>query len=204
MSGSRDWSLSRTPGYLITVSTRSTPPSQFRSGMKGDHLTTFHGFAVRKEDLIRSATQLELIGSMSDTDAQLSATLTETESAIGYLGDRGPGGIQSWTCYHSVKMKTKGLVAYFAHLVGENGPSCTSSWNTLTRSTDLRWCKQTVGVVAYDLVLRVRPFLHSEKTIAEADCIISHGPRVSGGEHPFVGCGAVHVRRGVWEWPKTS
>ncbi len=175
--------------------------SRVRRSMKGDHTTIFHGFVVRREDITRSAIQLRLIGSMSDIDAQLAATLTDTESAIGYFKGSSDRGDTFWTCYHSVKMKSRGVVAYFAHLVGENEPSLNRSWNSLTNSDDSRWSKQTVGLVAFSLLIRIRPLLHNEKSTAEADCILKHGPIVRGGAHPFVLCGATRLRRGVWRWP---
>jgi len=58
-----------------------------------------------------------------------------------------------------------------------------------------------MGIVAFSLVLHTRPFLWNEKTIAEADCILGHGPTVKGGPHPFELCGATRRGRGVWFWP---
>ena len=56
--------------------------------------------------------------------------------------------------------------------------------------------------MAYTLLRDVRPYLHNEKSIVEVDCILRHGPTVTGsGPHPFIMCGAIHVRRGVWRWP---
>ena len=196
-----DWVLSTSFESMVTAETGDAIPDYAWRRMKGDHNTDFYGFEVRKEDVTRSGRQLGLIDSMSTTDAQLSATLTDTESAIGYYGAADTTGTRFWTCYHSVKMKNRGLVAYFTHLIGDRDPSFTSSWNTLKNSRDFRWSKQTVGIVAFRLLLKIQPFLHNEKTIAEANCIISHGPRVTGGQHPFVRCGAIPVRRGVWKWP---
>jgi hypothetical protein len=163
-----------------------------------DHSANFCGFMVRTEDITRSSAQLHSIESMSDIDKQLAGTLTDTESAIGYFRNGGTEENQFWTCYRSVKMKQRGLVVRFAKLVGANEPSLTRNWNTLTESYDFRWSKQIQGLVAFSLLLQIRPFLYNEKSTVEADCIIHFGPTVRGGPHPFVWFGGATPRRCVW------
>jgi hypothetical protein len=100
-------------------------------------------------------------------------------------------------------MKYGGDVAYLAKLVEARPPNRSYNANTITHTLDLRWSKQFQGLVAYALVKEVRPYLHNEKSIIEVDCILNHGPRVSPHRpHPFVECGAIRIRRGVWHWPK--
>lgn len=167
--------------------------------MKDDHYITYEGFNVRKEDISRSQQQLARISSMTDLQRQFCATLLDTEAAIGYYLPRK--GVASWSCYVSVKMKYRGTIARFSDLVAQQGPSLSRGWNAITRSYDDRWTKQVMGIVAFKLIKEVRNFLSNEKTIIEADCILSHGPLVRDGHHPFERMGALRIRRGVWFWP---
>jgi hypothetical protein len=162
--------------------------------------TRFFGFLVRKEDISRSQVQLRKISLLSNVQKQFIATLTDTEAAIGYF--RARVGTPDWTCYLAVKMKNRGVVSHLSSLIGLAEPSKSRTWNTLKHSHDLRWSKQVMGIVAYSLLREIRPLLYNEKTILEANCILSKGPIVRGGPHPFELWGARRVRRGVWYWPQ--
>jgi len=88
-----------------------------------------------------------------------------------------------------------------AELVSHLPPSKGWYANTIKQSRDRRWSLNLQGIVAYTLLREIRPYLHNEKAIIEVDCILEHGPTVDGqAPHPFIQCGARHVRRGVWYW----
>jgi hypothetical protein len=166
-------------------------------------LVAYDGFYVLKESLTKCEKQLTAIAALTLIQRQFIGTLVDTEMAAGYFLVSQVGSRRRWVAYIAVKMKHRGDVAYFAELIGSQRPSRSYNANTITRTLDLRWSKQVQGLVAYALLKAVKPFLHNEKSIIEVDCILKHGPRVSADRpHPFVECGATHVRRGVWYWPQ--
>ncbi len=143
------------------------------------------------------------IAALTPVQKQFVGTLVDTEVAVGYFLVAREGSRKRWTAYLAVKMKHRGDVAYLARLVDARPPSRSLNANTIMHRLDLRWSKQFQGLVAYALLKATRAFLHNEKSIVEVDCILKHGPSVPAGRpHPFVQCGAVRVRRGVWRWPR--
>ncbi len=166
-------------------------------------MVRYDGFYVLKESLTKCRKQLAAIAVLTLVQRQFIGTLVDTEMAVGYFLVARKDSIKRWTAYVSVKMKFGGDIAYLARLLDALPPNRSYNANTITRTLDLRWSKQFQGLVAYALLKAVRPFLHNEKSIIEVDCILGHGPRVSPDRpHPFVECGAVRIRRGVWHWPQ--
>jgi hypothetical protein len=184
------------------------PPDQVTSGRYANYqlgrgLVPYDGFYVLRESLTRSRVQLEAIAALNQIQKQFIGTLVDTEVAVGYFLVANKQSRMRWTAYVAVKMKYGGDIAFLSKLVGLGPPNRSLNANTITHSFDLRWSKQVQGIVAYALVKAVRPYLHNEKSIIEVDCILRHGPRVSPDKpHPFIECGAVRLRRGVWHWPQ--
>lgn len=155
------------------------------------------------ELLSRSKPQLDAIARLDPIQKQFIGTLVDTEVAVGYFIRRGNVSGATWVAYIAVKMKYGGDLAYFARLISRSPPSKGLYANTIKQSLDIRWSPNVQGIVAYAVLREVRPYLHNEKSITEVDCILSHGPIVSAElPHPFVQCGARHIRRGVWYWPQ--
>ncbi len=128
--------------------------------------------------------------------------MVDTEVAVGYYIRRSNVTGNTWVAYVAVKMKYPGDLVLLAKLVSHLPPSRGLYANTIKQSLDRRWSLSFHGIVAYTLVREVRSYLHNEKSIVEVDCILRHGPTVNGRlPHPFVQCGAKHIRRGVWYWP---
>jgi hypothetical protein len=177
--------------------------SRYGNYKLGRRLVVHDGFYVLKENLTRSRKRLSAIAALDEIEKQFIGTLVDTEMAAGYFLVTAKGNRRRWTAYVSVKMKYGGDVAYFSKLVGLGPPNRSLNANTIMNSLDPRWSKQVQGVVAYALVKAVRPYLHNEKSIIEVDCILRHGPRVPPERpHPFVECGAIRMKRGVWHWPQ--
>jgi len=170
----------------------------------GSGFVKYDSFYVLKESITRSRKQLAAIDALTPIQKQFIGTLVDTEIAAGYyLKLHKMSSRPAWIAYVAIKMKFRGDVALFAALTGGLPPSRTLNMNTISHSLDLRWSKQIQGIVAYTLLREVRQYLHNEKSIIEVDCILKHGPAVpSSSPHPFVACGATHVRRGVWFWPQ--
>lgn len=155
------------------------------------------------ELLSRCKHQLSAIAHMNVAQKQFVGTMVDTEIAAGYYLRKSNVAGNTWVAYVAVKMKYPGDLAYMAKLVSHHPPSKGWNANTIKKTLDIRWSLNLQGIVAYALLREVRPYLHNEKSIIEVDCILAHGPTVSAGlPHPFVSCGAIHVRRGVWFWPQ--
>ena len=166
-------------------------------------MTGLMAYATRKEDISRSAIQLRKIAALAGVECQFVATMTDTESAIGYFR-RPREKSRKWIAYHSIKMNSRGAVQHFSDLVGHKAPFRVESWNTLKQTKDVRWSAQIQGIVVCTLLERARPFLFNEKAVQEADCIIRNGPRAEPGPHPFELSGAIQLKRGVWRWPQLA
>jgi len=181
-----------------------TPAKDLRRYDRNFGIVLYDGFQVLKESLVRSRRQLAAICAMTLVERQFVGTLVDTEAAVGcFLKLAKHRKRPAWISYLSVKMKYRGDLARLAELVSHQPPGRSLNKNTITQSLDLRWSVQIQGVVAYTLLREVRPFLLNEKSIIEVDCILKHGPIVSSNfPHPFIDCGAVRVRRGVWFWPQ--
>ena len=165
-------------------------------------ITLYDGFPVYKESLTNSKRQLTAISGLAPIQRQLIGTLVDTEAAIGYFLLRRYATLV-WVAYMAAKMKYRGTLGRVAELIAHHPPSRSRCKNTITQSFDLRWSVQVQGVVAYTLIREVKPYLLNEKSIVEADCILKHGPAVPGNHpHPFIDCGGVKIRRGVWFWPQ--
>ena len=163
----------------------------------------FHGFTVPKESLSRSKDQLAAIGKLNPIQKQFIGTMIDTEVAAGYFLRKGNVTGNTWSAYVAVKMKYGGDLLYLANLIARMPPSRGWYANTIKQSQDRRWSLNIQGIVAYAILRESRPYLHNEKAITEVDCVLKHGPIVDGKRpHPFIQCGAVHVRRGVWYWPQ--
>jgi hypothetical protein len=162
----------------------------------------YDGFTILKESLTRSKNQLAAIRVLAPIEKQFIGTMIDTEIAAGYFLRTSNVSGSNWSAYVAVKMKYAGDLAYLASLVGHQPPSRGWYANTITHSRDRRWSLNIQGVVAYTLLREARPYLHNEKSIVEVECILKHGPIVSGRlPHPFVQSGARRLRRGVWYWP---
>ncbi len=162
----------------------------------------YDGFTILKESITRSRKQLAAINGLMPIQKQFVGTMIDTEIAAGYFLRRGNVSGTNWSAYVAVKMKYGGDLAYLASLIGHSPPSRGWNANTIKNSRDRRWSLTTQGIVAYTLLREARPYLHNEKSIVEVECILEHGPIVSGRfPHPFVQSGAIRVRRGVWYWP---
>ena len=163
----------------------------------------FHGFKIPKESLSRSRNQLAAIDRLNQIQKQFIGTMIDTEVAAGYFTRKSNVTGNTWSAYVAVKMKYGGDLFYFAKLIARLPPSRGWYANTIKKSLDRRWSLNIQGIVAYALLREVRLFLHNEKAITEVNCILGHGPIVDGNlPHPFVQCGAIHLRRGVWYWPQ--
>jgi len=165
----------------------------------------YDGFYVPKDNLTRSKKQLAAIIALTPIQKQFIGTLVDTEVAVGYfLRDTNVSG-KTWVAYIAVKMKYGGDLSYLSKLISRLPPSRGWYANTIKKSLDRRWSLNIQGIVAYNLLREIRPYLHNEKSIIEVECILRHGPVTSGDEpHPFVRCGAKHIRRGVWYWPQVD
>jgi hypothetical protein len=164
---------------------------------------SYHGFRVPRENLTRSKNQLAAVSRLTPIQRQFIATMIDTEVAAGYFFRQSAVSEGFWVAYVAVKMKYGGDLKYLSKLISHIPPGRHFYANTITKTLDLRWSLQVQGIVAFALLRRVRPFLHNEKSIIEVDCILGHGPVVSASQpHPFIGCGASRVRRGVWHWPQ--
>jgi hypothetical protein len=163
----------------------------------------YDGFFVLRESITKSKKQLDAIANLSQIEKQFIATLIDTEVAVGYFIRKSNVSGATWVAYIAVKMKYCGDIAFFAKLISRRPPSRGLYANTLKHSLDPRWSLNVQGIIAYTVLREVRAYLHNEKSILEVDCILAHGP-IENGErpHPFVQCGAKHVRRGVWFWPQ--
>lgn len=158
-----------------------------------------------EEHITRCKRQLDAIGALTPIQKQFVATLVDTEAAVGYFfrDTKVFGG--RWVAYLAVKMKYGGDLRYLAELITHSPPSRSYNANTITLTRDLRWSVQAQGIVAYTLLRDVRTFLHNEKSAVEVDCILGHGPVVGSKQpHPFMQCGAIRIRRGVWLWPEVD
>jgi hypothetical protein len=169
----------------------------------GKTMVPFYGFFVMREILSRCKRQLLAVARQSRIQKQFIGTMLDTEVASGYFIGRNNVSGDTWVSYVGVKMKYPGDLVYMARLVSHPSPSRGWYANSIKQSRDRRWSLNLQGVVAYALLHEARPYLHNEKTVIEVDCILKHGPSVDGKRpHPFVQCGARHVRRGVWYWPQ--
>lgn len=131
--------------------------------------------------------------------------MVDTEVAVGYFIRRSNVSGDTWVAYVAVKMKYPGNLVFMASLIAHLPPSRGWYSNTIKQSRDRRWSLNAQGIVAYELLRVVRPYLHNEKSTIEVDCILEHGPTVDGKQpHPFLQCGAARVRRGVWYWPQVD
>ena len=163
----------------------------------------FDGFFVTKESLTRSKSQLDAIMSLVPVEKQFIGTMVDTEVAVGYFLRSTNVSGSTFVAYIAVKMKYGGDLAYLAKLISRLPPSRGWYSNPIKQSRDRRWSLNIQGVVAYTLLREIRPFLRNEKSVIEVDCVLRHGPVISGEElHPFIQCGAKNVRRGVWFWPQ--
>ena len=163
----------------------------------------YDGFPVLKESLTRSRKQISAIVAMTRIQRQFVGTMIDTEVAVGYTLRKTYASGTAWVSYLAVKMKYSGDLVYLAKLTSRLPPSRGWYANTIKQSLDRRWSLNVQGVVAYTLLREVRPYLHNQKAIIEVSCILEHGPIVNGDlRHPFVQCGAKHVKRGVWYWPQ--
>jgi len=170
---------------------------------RGRGIVDYDGFHVLRESLTKSRSQLLAIAALTPVQKQFIGTLVDTEVAVGYFLVADKLSKKRWTAYVAVKMKYGGDIAYLARLIGLKPPGRSYNSNIITHSMDLRWSKQVQGLIAYAMLKEIRPYLHNEKSIVEVDCILRYGPRVSADQpHPFVACGAIRVRRGVWYWPQ--
>ena len=175
--------------------------SRFSNYHRKRGIVEFDGFLVPRENLTRSANQISAILAVDSVQRQFIGTMVDTEVAAGYFFRKSKVWRGTWVAYVAVKMKYGGDLRYLADLVGHIPPGRHLNKNTIMKSYDLRWSLMVQGVVAYVLLREVRPYLHNEKSIIEVDCILKHGPTVDGSlPHPFVSCGGVRVRRGVWYW----
>jgi hypothetical protein len=166
-------------------------------------LVLYDGFHVPKDNLTRSRNQLIAISSLNPVQKQFAGTMVDTEVAAGYFLRNSNVSGSNWTAYVAVKMKYSGDLAHLASIIGRGPPSRGWYANTIKGSLDRRWSLNTQGVVAFALLRAVRPYLYNEKSMIEVDCIMKHGPIVDGKKsHPFITCGAKHIRRGVWYWPQ--
>jgi hypothetical protein len=169
----------------------------------GKRMVLYHGFLIMEELLSRCKVQLGAIASLDPIEKQFIGTLVDTESAVGYFIRKTNVSGATWVSYISAKMKYAGDLAYFAKLISHLPPSRGLYANTIKQSLDPRWSLNVQGIVAYSIILQIMPYLHNEKSIIEVDCILKHGPIVNATQpHPFVQCGALRVRRGVWYWPQ--
>jgi hypothetical protein len=165
-------------------------------------LVVYDGFSVLKESLTRSRKQLTAIKALAPIQKQFVGTMIDTEIAAGYFLRTSNVSGSNWSAYVAVKTKYKGDLTHMASLIGRQPPSRGWYANTIKHSLDRRWSLNIQGVVAYALLREARPYLHNEKSIVEVDCILEHGPIVSGRlPHPFVQSGAKRLKRGVWYWP---
>lgn len=198
------WGIIRPDCSPFCVSRESrTSEHSHASNLLGKNMVRFHGFLVMEEILSRCKAQLSAIARLSQTQKQFVGTLVDTEVAVGYFIRRSNLSGATWVAYIAVKMKYGGDLAYFAKLISHLPPSRSWNANGITHSYDLRWSVMVQGLVAYAILCEVRSFLHNEKSMIEADCILRHGPVVNAElPHPFVQCGAKRVRRGVWYWPQ--
>jgi hypothetical protein len=170
---------------------------------QGKTLVRYDRFLVMRELLSRCKRQLSAIARLTRVQKQFLGTMVDTEVAVGYFIRRSNVSGHTWVAYVDVKMKYPGDLVLMASLVSHLPPSRGWYANTIKQSRDRRWSLNLQGIVAYTLLREVRPYLHNEKSIIEVDCILEHGPTANGGEpHPFVRCGARHVRKGVWYWPQ--
>ncbi len=170
---------------------------------QGKTLVIYDRFLVMGELLSRCKRQLSSIARLTRIQKQFVGTMVDTEVAVGYFIRRSNVSGNTWVAYVDVKMKYSGDLVFMAMLVSHLPPSRGWYANTIKQSKDRRWSLNLQGIVAHTLLREVRPFLHNEKSIIEVDCILKHGPTVIGKEpHPFIQCGAQHVRRGVWHWPQ--
>jgi hypothetical protein len=196
----KDWSLNNLEPFLPV----SGVAPLGRTYDRGFGIVLYDGFEVLKESITRSSRQLDAILSLTQVQKQLIGTLIDTEAAVGYyLKLARDGQRPAWIAYMAAKMKYRGLLARFSELVGHQPPSRSLNKNTITQSLDLRWSVQVQGVVAYTLLRETKSFVLNEKSAVEVRCILSHGPVVSAlRPHPFIDCGGIRVRRGVWLWPQ--
>lgn len=170
---------------------------------QGKTLVGFDGFLVMRELLSRCRKQLSAIARLTQVQKQFIGTMIDTEVAVGYYIRRSNVSGDTWVAYVAVKMKYPGDLVLMARLVSHLPPSQGWYANTIKQSRDRRWSLTMQGIVAYRLLREVRGYLHNEKSVVEVNCILEHGPTVDGKEpHPFIQCGARHVRRGVWYWPQ--
>jgi len=166
-------------------------------------LVLYDGFQVPKENLSKSAKQLNGINALTIDQRQFVGTMVDTEVAVGHFLRKSNVSGGCWVAYVAVKMKYGGDLKYLAQLVCHIPPGRHLYANSIKKSLDLRWSLQVQGVVAYALLREVRSYLHNEKSVIEVDCILKHGPIVDARDpHPFVQCGAIRIRRGVWFWPQ--
>ena len=129
--------------------------------------------------------------------------MIDTEVAAGYFRRISNASGDTWIAYVAVKMKYGGDLKYLAQLISHAPPGRYLNANTIKKSLDPRWSFQVQGIVAYTLLREVRAYLHNDKSIVEADCVLGHGPIVNASEpHPFVQCRATRIKRGVWFWPQ--
>lgn len=155
-----------------------------------------------KENLTRSRAQLAAIQALTPLQRQFIATMVDTEVAIGYFLRKSYVSGGTWVAYAGVKMKYGGDLKYFSTLISHIPPSRHWYSNTIKKSRDLRWSLQVQGIVAFALLRAVKKYMHNEKSLVEADCVLRHGPVVEARlPHPFLNCGACRLRRGVWRWP---
>jgi len=166
-------------------------------------IVEYDGFYVPRESLTKSDAQLKAIKALTHVQRQFVGTMIDTEVAAGYFRRVSYVSGDTWVAYVAVKMKYGGDLKYLAQLISHLPPSRHLNANTIKGTLDLRWSLQVQGIVAYALLGEVRAYLHNEKSIVEVDCILKHGPTVNASEpHPFIRCGAIWVRRGVWFWPQ--
>ena len=199
----RGWALKGTAAQdIVPLRTESTQ-EMGRRNFQGKTMVRYNGFWVLTELLGRCSRQLTAISRLTPAQKQFVGTMIDTEIAAGYYIRRSNVSGDTWVAYIAVKMKYPGDLAYMARLVSHLPPSRGWYTNAIKGSRDRRWSLNLHGIVAYALLRETRPFLHNEKSIIEVDCILSHGPTVSGANsHPFITCGASRVRRGVWYWPR--
>ena len=174
-----------------------TPRTLRRKG-----LVLFKGFPIHKRNLAQVKRQLASIVRLTPLRRQFIGTMIDTEVATGYFLRKNRASRDVWVAYVGVKMKYGGDLRYLAQLISHIPPGRHLYANTIKGVPDLRWSLQVQGIVAVTLLRKVRPYLHNEKSIVEVDCILDHGPIVpASSPHPFLDCGAMRVRRGVWRWP---
>lgn len=164
-------------------------------------IITFEGFPVPTRNLVQCKEQLAAINALTPVEKQFIGTMIDTEVAVGYFLRKSEVSRGAWVAYVAVKMKYGGDLKYFAELVKHVPPGRHMYANTIKGAPDLRWSLQVQGIVAYALLRNVRAYLHNEKSITEVDCILEHGPIADAGKpHPFILCGGIRLRRGVWRW----